>query len=108
LRESVIQSPASEKADDPPVPCVTQPRPVDLLEWVAEVEDARKPALGLGHEAFPVEFGVVELRGLEPRTEPGETGSELRVLSSCVVRPALRVLRICPGVLRDVTVLDPN
>ncbi len=58
---------------------------------------------------YSVDLGnVVELRGFEPRTEPGETGSELRVLSSCVVRPALRMLRICPGMLRDVTVLDPN
>ena len=51
---------------------------------------------------------LVELRGFEPRTGPGETGSELRVLSFCVARAALRVLRIYRSVLRDVTVLDPD
>ena len=42
--------------------------------------------------------------GLEPLTEPGEMVLELRFLSFGV---ATRVfLRICVGVLRDVTVLD--
>ena len=48
----------------------------------------------------------VELRGLEPRTEPGEMALELRFLSFGVVTRVLRFLRICVGVLRDVTVLD--
>jgi hypothetical protein len=48
----------------------------------------------------------VELRGLEPRTEPGKTGSELRFLLFCVITRVLGFLGICVGVLRDVTVLD--
>jgi hypothetical protein len=48
----------------------------------------------------------VELRGLEPRTEPGEMALELRFLSFGAVTRMLRFLRICVGVLRDVTVLD--
>jgi hypothetical protein len=48
----------------------------------------------------------LELRGLEPRTEPGEMALELRFLLSGVVTRVLRFLRICVGVLRDVTVLD--
>jgi hypothetical protein len=48
----------------------------------------------------------VELRGLEPRTEPEEMALELRFLSFGVVTRVLRFLRICVGVLRDVTVLD--
>ena len=47
----------------------------------------------------------LELRGLEPRTEPGEMALELRFLLSGVVTRVLRFLRICVGVLRDVTVL---
>jgi hypothetical protein len=49
---------------------------------------------------------LVELRGFEPRTEPGEMALELRFLSFGVVTRVLRFLRICVGVLRDVTVLD--
>jgi hypothetical protein len=49
---------------------------------------------------------VVELRGLEPHTEPGEMALELRILSFGVVTRVLRFLRMCVGVLRDVTVLD--
>jgi hypothetical protein len=49
---------------------------------------------------------VVELRGFEPRTEPGEMALELRILSFGVVTRVLRFLRMCVGVLRDVTVLD--
>jgi hypothetical protein len=48
----------------------------------------------------------VELRGLEPRTEPEEMALELRFLSFGVVTRVLRFLRIFVGVLRDVTVLD--
>ena len=48
----------------------------------------------------------MELRGLEPRTEPGETVLELRFLPFGVVTRVLRFLRICVGVLGDVTVLD--
>src|SRR5271166_5543435 len=48
----------------------------------------------------------VELRGLEPRTEPGEMALELRFLSFGVVTRVLRFLRICVGVLRDATMLD--
>ena len=51
-------------------------------------------------------FLLVELRGLEPRTEPEEMALELRFLSFGVVTRVLRFLRICVGVLRDVTVLD--
>jgi len=51
---------------------------------------------------------TVELRGFEPRTEPGETASELRVLSFGVVTRVPRFLHICVGVLRDATVPDPN
>jgi hypothetical protein len=43
---------------------------------------------------------------LEPRTEPGEMALELRLLSFVVVTRVLRFLRICLGVLHDVTVLD--
>ena len=46
------------------------------------------------------------LRGFEPRTEPGRGALELRLLSFGVVTPVLRFVRICVGVLRDVTVLD--
>jgi hypothetical protein len=54
---------------------------------------------------------MVELRGLEPRTEPprtepGEMAVELRFLLFGVVTRVPRFLRICVGVLRDVTVLD--
>ncbi len=52
------------------------------------------------------EFSLVELRGFEPRTEPGEMALELRFLSFGVVTRVLRFLRVCVGVLRDVTVLD--
>ena len=48
----------------------------------------------------------VEVRGFEPRTEPGQMALELRFLSFGVVTRVLRFLRICVGVLRDVTVLD--
>ena len=48
----------------------------------------------------------MELRGLEPRTEPGEMALELRFLPFGVVTRVLRFLRICVGVLRDATVLD--
>jgi hypothetical protein len=47
----------------------------------------------------------VELRGLEPRTEPGEMALELRFLLFGVVMRVLGFLGICVGVLRDVTVL---
>jgi hypothetical protein len=49
---------------------------------------------------------VVELRGFEPRNEPGEIPPELHFLSLHVVTRVLCLLRICLGVLRDVTVLD--
>jgi hypothetical protein len=52
------------------------------------------------------ELRVSELRGLEPRTGPGKMGLELRFLSFGVVTWVLGFLRICVGVLRDVTVLD--
>ena len=48
----------------------------------------------------------VELRGLEPRTEPGKMALELRFLLFGVVMRVLGFLGICVGVLRDVTVLD--
>lgn len=48
---------------------------------------------------------LVELRGFEPRNRPAEIGADLHFPSSRVVTHVLRVLRICPGVLRDVTVL---
>jgi hypothetical protein len=60
----------------------------------------------LGHQGPDTVFPVVELRGLEPRTEPGEIALELSFLSFGVVTRVLRFLRICAGVLRDVTVLD--
>jgi hypothetical protein len=44
-------------------------------------------------------------KGFEPRTEPVEMGFDLHFLSPRVVTQVLRVLRICLGVLRDVTVL---
>ena len=44
---------------------------------------------------------------IEPRTEPGEMALELRFLSFGAVTRVLRFLRICVGVLRDVTVLAP-
>ena len=47
----------------------------------------------------------VELRGLEPRTEPGEMALELRFLLFGVVMRVLGFLGICVGVLRDVTVV---
>lgn len=50
----------------------------------------------------------VELRGLEPLEFPAETCSELRLLLIRCVTCYVRVLAICVGVLRDVTVLgDP-
>ena len=60
----------------------------------------------LGHQGPETVSALVELRGLEPRTEPGEMALELRFLSFGVVTRVLRFLPICVGVLRDVTVLD--
>jgi hypothetical protein len=60
-------------------------------------------------KSFPArtaKLRVSELRGLEPRTGPGKMGLELRFLSFGVVTWVLGFLRICVGVLRDVTVLD--
>jgi hypothetical protein len=47
----------------------------------------------------------VELRGFEPLAFPGEMTSELRQMFFGGVTQVSRVLRICVGVLRDVTVL---
>jgi hypothetical protein len=47
----------------------------------------------------------VKLRGLEPLAEPAKTDAELRrMLLGCVTQ-CIDDLRICIGVLRDVTVL---
>jgi hypothetical protein len=46
----------------------------------------------------------VELRGLEPQRFPAKTASEEGLLASGVVTPYASFLRICVGVLRDVTV----
>ena len=49
----------------------------------------------------------VELRGLEPRTNPAKIGSELGWMFDHGVTRPLCVLPICAAVLRDVTVLWP-
>jgi hypothetical protein len=49
----------------------------------------------------------VELRGFEPLQFPAEIAAELRRMFFGVVTHVFRVLRICVGVLRDVTVLAP-
>ncbi len=76
----------------------TDVRHASQYEWLP-------PNEGSGY-ADVVRHHTVELRGLEPRTEPGEMALELRFLSFGVVTRVLRFLRICVGVLRDVTVLD--
>ena len=48
---------------------------------------------------------IVELRGLEPRRFSAEMQPEVLRLVLPVVTQVLGVLRICLGVLRDVTVL---
>jgi hypothetical protein len=50
----------------------------------------------------------VEPRGFEPHNSPAKIDSELRVLLVHVVTQVLCVLRICLGVLRDVTSLVVN
>jgi hypothetical protein len=47
----------------------------------------------------------VQLRGFEPLALPAEIGADLRRMVLHVVARSVRVLRICVGVLRDVTVL---
>src|ERR1700682_5809766 len=49
---------------------------------------------------------MVELRGLEPRTEAVETGADLRWMFIYVVARLLGVLLICVAVLRDATSLE--
>src|ERR1700694_411704 len=48
---------------------------------------------------------MVELRGLEPRTDPAEMAADLRWMFVHVVPPPLSVLLICVAVLSDVTSL---
>ena len=48
---------------------------------------------------------LVELRGLEPLRFPAKTHCEQRLMFDDIVTSPLAVLRICVGVLRDVTVL---
>jgi hypothetical protein len=57
-----------------------------------------------GSRAINFPASAAKLRGLEPRAEPGEMVLEMRFLSFVVVTRVLRFLRICLGVLRDVTV----
>jgi hypothetical protein len=47
----------------------------------------------------------VELRGFEPRTFPAKTLCELPFIVPRVVTRVVRVLGVCVGALRDVTVL---
>ena len=50
----------------------------------------------------------MELRGFEPLILPAEMGSDVRRMFADVVTSHLVVLRICVGVLRDVTVPRVN
>jgi hypothetical protein len=59
---------------------------------------------GLGNDSAIARCRV-ELRGLEPQPLPAKTRSEMRLLAPGVVTPCGIFLRICGGVLRDVTVL---
>ena len=92
--------------------CRIPPREARTKRLCRPGVDREQPDANLGAESAsgPFEWRtcafLVELRGLEPRTEPGEMALELRFLSFGVVTRVLRFLRICVGVLRDATMLD--
>ena len=60
-------------------------------------------ACSVGWDATQSEFGL--RRPFDQPINASPVGPKLRVPSSCGVTRVLRVLRICLGVLRDVTVL---
>jgi hypothetical protein len=86
---------------DPPLTVLSGP-----ATWFAAAVGA-SPRLLAGAICKPMtrRITLVELRGIEPLALPAEMGSEQRRPFVCVVTQRLRVLRICAGVLRDVTVL---